>query len=66
MKKFFKNNNWREALPIFYNVLRVSVLYEIIKLVESSEKSVLFKIIISILIICLEFQWFISQTNKNE
>lgn len=66
MKKFFKNNDWREALPILYYVLRFYVLYEIIRLIESSNRSGFFKVIMSILIICIEFQWFISQTNKEE
>jgi hypothetical protein len=66
MKKFFKDNDWREALPILYYLLRFYIFYEIIKLVESSDRSIFFKVIISILIVCLEFQWFISQTNKNE
>lgn len=66
MKKFFKDNDWREILPIIYYLLRFYVLYEIVELLYSSDKSVLFQVIFSILIVCLEFQWFISQTNKKE
>ena len=66
MKKIFKNNDWRAALPILYYGLRFYLLKEIIELISSSNKSTLYQIIISILIVCLEFQWFISQTNKKE
>ena len=66
MKKFFKNNDWREALPILYYMLRFYVLYEIIRLVESSNRSNIFKIIMSILIVCFYLQWALSETNKKE
>lgn len=66
MKKFFKDGNWREALPILYYLLRFYLLYEIIELIWNSDKSILFQVITSVLIVCIEFQWFISQTNKKE
>ena len=66
MKRFFRDGKWREALPVLYFLLRFYILYEIIKLVESSDRSIAFKIIISVLIVCLEFKWFISQTNKKD
>lgn len=66
MKKFFKNNDWREALPILYYLLRLYLLYEVINLIHQSDKSIFFQVIISILIVCLEFQWFVSQANKKE
>ena len=66
MRKFFRDNNWREALPILHYLLRFYILYEIIKLVESSDRSIAFQIILSILIVCIEFQWFISQINKKD
>ena len=63
MKNFFKN--WKDASPFLYYGLRFYVLYEIARLVTSSNRGMAFKIIITILIACLEFQWFISKVNDD-
>ena len=63
---FFKNKDWIDALPMLYYLLRFYLLYEIIRLIESSHKSIVFKIVISILIVCIEFQWFVSKSNDNK
>lgn len=66
MKKFFNNNDWREALPILYYLLHLYVAYEVIELIYSSNKSLFFQIVMSILVGCLELQWMFSKSNKNE
>ena len=66
MKKFFKNNNWREALPIVNYLLCYYLLYEFVNLINSSDKSTIYKVIMSILVFCFAVQWSISQANKKE
>jgi hypothetical protein len=66
MKKFFKNNDWREAMPILYYVLHLYVAYKVIELINSSNKSLFFQIVMNILVGCLELQWLFSQANKKE
>jgi hypothetical protein len=66
MKKFFKDNDWREALPILYYGLHLYVAYEVIKLINSSNESLFFQIVMNILVGCLELQWMIAHANKKE
>lgn len=66
MKKFFKDNDWREALPLLYYGLHLYVAYEVIELINSSNKSLFFQIVMSILVGCFELQWMFSQSNKEE
>ena len=65
-KKFFKDNDWREALPILNYVIHLYVAYEVIELINSSNKSLLFQIVMNILVGCLLLQWFFSQLNKKD
>lgn len=58
--------NWREALPILYYVLHVYVAYNVIELINASNKSIFFQIVMSILVACLELQWCFSQANKKD
>jgi hypothetical protein len=66
MKKIFKNNDWRDALPILYYGLRFYLLKEIIELINSSNKSTIYKVIISILVVCVAIQWGISKLMNDD
>lgn len=66
MKKFFKDGNWKEALPLVNYLLCGYLLYEVVNLIYSSDKSIIYQVIMSILVFCFAVEWAFSQANKKE